>query len=201
MSSRAQSSAVLHYHPDTPCTAVESIKAAIRSDKGGVLTVTYVVNSVVDQLRIPPDRAARGVDELWQHTCFELFIGAKNDAEYYEFNFSPSGEWAAYEFRNYRDGGPLRADELDVKIAVQRRAETLELIAVIRLNGLAGIRPDVYLSLGLSAVIEDLNGSLSYWALKHPPGKPDFHHADNFTMQIEPVPVVDGAAIDYTAKP
>lgn len=172
----------------------------MRWDKGGLLTVTYVVKGVVDQLRIPPDRAARGVDDLWEHTCFELFVGAKNDVEYYEFNFSPSGEWAAYEFSNYRDGGPLRADELDVKIAVQRRAETLELSAVVLLTDLPGIRLDVCLSLGLSAVIEDLNGSLSYWALKHPPGKPDFHHADSFTLQIEPV-VVDGAAIDYTAKP
>jgi hypothetical protein len=68
------------------------------------------------------------------------------------------------------------------------------------LNRLPGFQPDVYLSLGLAAVIEDLNGALSYWALKHPPGKPDFHHSDNFALQIEPS-VVDGAAIDYTAEP
>lgn len=200
MSGSTQSLAVLHCHPDTLCTAVENIKADIRWDQGGLLMVNYVLNGVVDQLRIPPDPSARGVEDLWEHTCFELFIGAKDDAEYYEFNFSPSGEWTAYEFRNYRDGGLLRADELDVKIAVQRRAETLELSAVVLLTDLPGIRLDVCLSLGLSAVIEDLNGSLSYWALKHPPGKPDFHHADSFTLQIEPV-VVDGAAIYYTAKP
>jgi len=162
--------------------------------------VTYTLSGGVNQLRIPADRWARGIGELWEHTCFELFIGAQNDAEYYEFNFSPSGEWAAYEFRKYRDGGPIHADDLDPKIAVQCGAESLELSAGIRLNSLAGIRPDVYLSLGLSAVIEDTNGSLSYWALKHPPGKPDFHHSDNFILQIDPV-VVDGAAIDYTAKP
>lgn len=200
MSGSTQSLAVLHCHPDTLCTAVENIKADIRWDQSGLLMVNYVLNGVVDQLRISPDPSARGVEDLWEHTCFELFIGAKDDAEYYEFNFSPSGEWTAYEFRNYRDGGPLHADELDVKIAVQRRAETLELSAVVLLTDLPGIRLDVCLSLGLSAVIEDLNGSLSYWALKHPPGKPDFHHADSFTLQIEPV-VVDGAAIDYTAKP
>ena len=199
MSGFTQCLAVLHCHRDTPCTAVENINAAVRWDQSELLTVSYVLNGAVDQLRIPPDPLARGRDDLWKHTCFELFIGAKNDAEYYEFNFSPSGEWAAYEFRKYRDGGPLHTEGLDAKIAVQRSAETLELSAAIRLNDLAGIRPDVYLSLGLSAVIEDVKGSLSYWALKHPPGKPDFHHADNFTLQIEPV-VVDGAAIDYTAK-
>jgi hypothetical protein len=199
MSGFTQCLAVLHCHRDTPCTAVENINAAVRWDQSELLTVNYVLNGAVDQLRIPSDPSARGVDGLWEHTCFELFIGAENDAEYYEFNFSPSGELAAYEFRKYRDGGPLHAEGLDAKIAVQRSAETLELSAAIRLNDLAGIRPDVYLSLGLSAVIEDVKGSLSYWALKHPPGKPDFHHVDNFTLQIEPV-VVDGAAIDYTAK-
>ena len=195
MSQLAQFSTVLHCHPDTPCTAVENITAGIRWDQDGLLMVNYTLSGVVDQLRIPADRLARGVDELWEHTCFELFVGAKNDAEYYEFNFSPSGEWAAYEFRDYRDGGPLRADGLDAKIAVQRGMETLDLSAVVLLTDLPGIRPDVCLSVGLSAVIEDINGSLSYWALKHPPGKPDFHHADNFTLQIKPV-VVDGAAID-----
>lgn len=200
MSAAAQSSAVLHCHPDTPCTGVENIKADIRWEQGGLLTVNYVLYGIVDQLRIPPASSSRGLDNLWQHTCFELFIGAKNDAEYYEFNFSPSGEWAAYEFRNYRDGGPIHAEELDPKISVERSAETLGLSAVIPLNRLSGIRPDVYLSIGLSAVIEELNGALSYWALKHPPGKPDFHHLDNFMLQIEPA-VVDGAAIDYTAKP
>jgi hypothetical protein len=200
MSASTQTLAVLHCHPATPDTAVENIKAAIFWDQGGLLTVTYVLSGVVDQLRIPPEPLVRDVVDLWKHTCFELFIGAKNDAEYYEFNFSPSGEWAAYEFRNYRDGGPLRADGLDTKVAVQRGVETLELSAVVRIADLPGIRFDVALSLGLSAVIEDLNGLLSYWALKHPPGKPDFHHSDNFTLQIEPVGV-DAAAIDYTAKP
>jgi hypothetical protein len=184
MVSRAPSSAVLYCHPDTPCTAVESIKSALSWKHGRVLAVTYVLNGVVDQLRIPPYRSAHRVDGLWQHTCFEAFIGAKNDAEYYEFNFSPSGEWAAYGFRDYRDGKAIDVDGLEPKIAVQRDAETLELSAVIHLNRLPGLRPDVGLSLGLSAVIEDLSGLLSYWALKHPRGKPDFHHADAFALEL-----------------
>jgi hypothetical protein len=42
------------------------------------------------------------------------------------------------------------------------------------------------LRLALSAVIEDENGKLSYWALKHPPGKPNFHHPDAFTLELVP---------------
>jgi hypothetical protein len=38
--------------------------------------------------------------------------------------------------------------------------------------------------LGLSAVIEETSGRKSYWALAHPKGKPDFHHADCFTLEL-----------------
>jgi hypothetical protein len=38
--------------------------------------------------------------------------------------------------------------------------------------------------LGLSAVIEDSSGAKSYWALAHPPGKPDFHHPDCFAHEL-----------------
>ena len=40
------------------------------------------------------------------------------------------------------------------------------------------------LQLGLSAVIEEVNGRKSYWALAHPVGKPDFHHNDCFTLEL-----------------
>jgi hypothetical protein len=40
--------------------------------------------------------------------------------------------------------------------------------------------------LGVSAVIEESDGAKSYWALKHAPGKPDFHHADSFAYELNP---------------
>jgi hypothetical protein len=193
-------SVALQCHPDSPCAAVKSIKTNIRWEDGRNLTVKYVLAGALDHLRIPVDRSASGADELWQHTCFELFVGALNDAEYYEFNFSPSGEWTIYEFRGYRDGGRIHVAGFDPEIAVQRSADTLELSAKLCLSRLPGFQPDVYLSIGLAAVIEEDSGALSYWALKHPPGKPDFHHSDNFALQIEPA-VVDGTTIDYTADP
>jgi hypothetical protein len=35
-------------------------------------------------------------------------------------------------------------------------------------------------------VIEETNGNKSYWALAHPAGKPDFHHADGFAYELSP---------------
>ena len=99
---------------------------------------------------------------------------------YREFNLSPSGEWAVYAFRGYRQGGEL-ALELAPGIVVHRSGDRLELYAEIRAVFLP---PGGSLRLGLSAVVEDAHGTLSYWALRHHPGKPDFHHTDAFALQL-----------------
>jgi hypothetical protein len=52
------------------------------------------------------------------------------------------------------------------------------------------LRKEGWGSLALSAVIETLDGAKSYWALAHPPGKPDFHHADCFAIEL---PAASGA--------
>jgi hypothetical protein len=37
---------------------------------------------------------------------------------------------------------------------------------------------------GLAAVIEEEGAVKSYWALAHPPGKPDFHHPTCFAATL-----------------
>jgi hypothetical protein len=37
-------------------------------------------------------------------------------------------------------------------------------------------------------VIESADGSISYWALRHPAGRPDFHHLDGFALLLDAVP-------------
>ena len=60
--------------------------------------------------------------------------------EYREFNFSPSGEWAVYDFRGYRDGGMLET-ELTPGIAVQKTTDRLKLDAEIAQGLLLQCRP------------------------------------------------------------
>ena len=57
-----------------------------------------------------------------------------------------------------------------------------ELVLVASVSGL----PEGEWQVGLSAVIEAKDGSRSYWALAHPPGKPDFHHRDCFALRLPP---------------
>ena len=176
-------STVLLCHPDTPCAVVQEIVASIATPNDGTLKISYTLKGDLDQVRMSDE--AFGTDPIWQHTCFELFLRATNDSEYYEFNFSPAGPWASYGFRDYRDGASIRLEGLDPKITVDRKADQLRLVAEMPLDRLPGIDGGVQLSLGVSAVIEQTAGNLCYWAIKHPQGKPDFHHADNFAIQLE----------------
>ena len=56
--------------------------------------------------------------------------------------------------------------------------------AAVHLHDLTTLRGAPRLLLGLSAVVEEENGTLSYWALKHPRDKPDFHCPDGFVFEL-----------------
>ena len=178
--------AILQCHPDTLCSAVASLTTVITWLPGKFLNLVYTVKGAIDRLRLPPFQSLRRGDSLWRRTCFEAFIGAKNDAEYYELNFSPSGEWAAYSFRDYRDGSTYTSDGFEPKIVAERGEDIFELRAAIELDRFQGL-DCVQLCVGVSTVLETVDGALSYWALRHPPGKPDFHHAESFALELTPL--------------
>ena len=71
-------------------------------------------------------------------------------------------------------------------IAVSSTSSRLELDALIRLDRLSAVHPRAVLRIGLSAVIEASDRTLSYWALRHPTDKPDFHNADSFALLLYP---------------
>jgi hypothetical protein len=163
---------------------VYGIEARVGWTEKGSLALAYSLKGDIARLRFPPPRAPRRADGLWQHTCFEVFIAEKGRQPYWEFNFSPSGEWAAYAFKSYRDGERVEDDGLHSGIVVHSAANILELEALVHLDRLPVARPGTSLRLGLSAVIEETDGTISYWALKHPPGEPDFHHPDSFALEL-----------------
>lgn len=173
-------------HPRTPCRSIDAIEVQVESATSGILALSFVLQGDVTTLRIPEERPCRRVDELWRHTCFEAFLMTGTGPDYREYNFSPSGEWAAYAFRDYRQPNHQPAgvveDEPVPVIRVQRGAHRLALEAEVSLEPPPLTRS---IRLGLSAVLEAVDGGLSYWALRHPPGKPDFHHADTFALQLD----------------
>jgi hypothetical protein len=171
--------AALERHPASPCAALRGIQATVRRNPDGRLDVTYRIEGDLDRVRIPPPRPPRAGEQLWQHTCCEVFVADAAGPGYQEFNFSPSGEWAAFRFTGYREGASFAAP--DPRIGIVRTARALDLTAQIDPNHKGKLR------IGLSAVIEEIDGALSYWALRHAPGKPDFHHRDAFALELDEV--------------
>jgi hypothetical protein len=180
-------------HPTMEDGAVRRI-GGVLSWANGELRVSYVLEADMEQVRIPEPKPPGVTDELWRHTCFEIFIARVGDASYHEFNFSPSGEWAAYAFARYRERVPLDAASgptaIDPQITVRRSAERLDLDATVPLRRLWAGYASARLLLGLSAVVEsrgEAGDSLSYWALKHPLVTPDFHHPDAFVLELDEI--------------
>jgi hypothetical protein len=187
MSSSPVRTVSLICHPESRSDAVRGIRAHVARTGDGILSVRYLLEGDLDHLRVPPMRTPRITERLWEHTCCEVFVACKGSAAYHEFNLAPSGEWAAYAFVRYRDGGMLADDALNPAISVCNTAGTLELDARVHLDRLSPMHLNARLSLGLSAVVEDDAGTLSYWALAHPPGQPDFHHPDAFALELDEV--------------
>ena len=138
----------------------------------------------MSRIRVLDAGPIRTADRLWEHTCFEVFVRERGSPAYFEFNFSPTGEWAVYAFEDYRKGGPLKGYASAPQLSVRRELNTLELDAEIDLKALPGLSGARNLSIALSAVVENVEGTLSYWALAHAPGKPDFHHPSAFALNV-----------------
>src|SRR5262249_3035218 len=155
----------------TPARAMSAVEVEMGPVSAAQVRLRYVVTGEIARLVLPEVASPERTDELWKHTCFEAFV--RREGGYREFNFSPSTEWAAYDFDGYRVG-MRNADVLAPRIEGRHGHEHYELFVAFDLPGDAPWR------VALTAVLEETDGTKSYWALKHPPGKPDFHHADGF---------------------
>lgn len=171
-------------YPDTPSATVSAIAVDIVRGPAGSLMLHYHVGGDPGRLTPPPGRIAmpRRADELWLHTCFEAFIKPDGGEGYLEFNIAPTHDWQAYAFSGYRAGRhPLVLPMPPLETAVTRDGCELRVDLP-----LAGLVTDGPWHIGLAAVIEESGGAISYWALKHAPDKPDFHHPDTFALTVSP---------------
>ena len=197
----------LHPHPDTPCGALSGIQVEMARVRPLKLHIRYVLIGNIRRVRLRLREPDRG-EALWLHTCFEAFVRVGGDEDYLEFNLAPSGDWAAYRFERYREGmapakgataSPLDSQYRAAPLDTERRAllkeagfDTLERfepsffslkteLTFPNAMGLAVARP---WHIGLSTIVEERNGRMSYWALAHPPGKPDFHDPSCFALEL-----------------
>ena len=173
----------LRLHPDSSCLAVTHIEVEVARPRDRSLVFAYAVTGRISDLAIPAVVTAARKDELWRHTCFEAFVGSPPDVAYYEFNFAPSTQWAAYRFSGYRAGMRVATEISPPQIAVESGPDRYILRASLELDH-ALLSGGAIWRIGVAAVIEETSGHQSHWALAHPPGKADFHHSDCFAIEV-----------------
>ncbi|WP_157572006.1 DOMON-like domain-containing protein [Hydrogenophaga taeniospiralis] len=179
-------------HPATPCALNLRVSVALAvagSEQGPGWLLSYHLRGEVGGLRLPEPTLPGPADGLWQHTCFEAFVARAGESAYREFNFSPSGQWAAYRFSAERVRDlPAEAGQAPVvpDLQLETTEHALTLLAWLPHHALPAPAAGQPLQLGLTAVLEDRLGRLSYWALRHPGARPDFHHRDSFALDLLP---------------
>lgn len=176
-------------HPGTPASIVRRMVACLARDNAGNLRIRYDCAADRTQLRLPPPATPGPADELWRHTCCELFIAGRTAAAYREFNFAPSGQWAVYDFAGYRERRPFPVAAAP-QIVFQDNAAGWSLEACIP----PSLLPVVELAaadLSLTLVAEGADGAIAYWALAHPREIPDFHDRAGFILPGSMIPGLD----------
>lgn len=171
-------------HPSSPTGAITGLTASARVAGAGKLAVRFVLEADMSQVVLPRTRTPGRADELWRHTCFEVFVGLPENEAYCELNFSPSGEWAIYGFVGYRRGMAPIEVRRPPRIAMRPTPRGMVLEAVTYLEELPSPKPGSPLRAGVAAVIEEKDERLTYWALTHPAALPDFHHRLGFVLQV-----------------
>lgn len=165
------------FEPDPALAGLEL--GGFYSLEQGQLRLHYRLSGPLEGLEIPlasPTPQRR--DELWQSTCFEAFLGMAGSEGYWELNLSPAGHWNLYRLDGYRSG--LRPEPRCSTVAMERQQALDALSLDLELNLSSLVPAEAPLELSLTAVLQQRNGTCSYWALQHTGSEADFHRRDSF---------------------
>jgi hypothetical protein len=172
-------------HPDYPPHAVERVSSTLVLDRGA-LSIDVCVSGDLGLVELDYGGGGARRDGLWKSTCFELFLRPQGGVSYFEVNLAPSGDWATYAFDDYRKGMQDAPLEPRGEPFFLCDGFIFEMVMSFEWGGSAGPAGVRGWEAALSAIIEEIDGTKSYWALAHPPGKPDFHHPDCFALELPP---------------
>ncbi len=147
------------------------------------LVLTYSAGGALEKILWPASLSGKPQrkDELWKHTCFEAFIKPVSQDQYWEINLSPTGDWNAYRFASYRQGMVKEEAIHSLQPLFAKEGDCWRLVCEIRLPAWANFSQ---LEIGLTTVIEETSGQISYWAIHHAGSQPDFHLAESFNHRL-----------------
>lgn len=156
---------------------IRAVIASITATSVGC-DVEFRLEGNVGAIKLPRAMPSQRADNLWQTTCLEFFWQPIGGTAYREFNLSPSGQWAAYDFDSYRDGmRDAAVDAIALACAHTDRELVLKASIAAELPAPAQV--------ALTAVVEHADGGMQYWSLAFPPGRPDFHSEACRQMIVE----------------
>ncbi len=166
---------------DLPAIDIQIFGKVSRQDN--ILKVDYQLTGNLTKIIVPrsTEKPARR-NELWQTTCLEFFLGIAGDDRYWEFNLSPSGDWNIYSFDGYRQG--MREETALTTLPFSSQIQPNLYGLSLKIDLAAIIAPKTPLDIAITAVIEDKNAIISYWALNHRSSEADFHQRDSFIISI-----------------
>jgi hypothetical protein len=146
------------------------------------IVISFIIQGTCNKVKWPSrNQAPQRKDNLWQHTCFELFLGNNKSEQYLEYNFSPSLDWNATLFQNYRKSSePANCEPPHNKI-IQLTDSRHEYQVTIPLTKAETAQT---LNLGITTIIESTDSQIMYYALTHTANKPDFHQRDSFILTL-----------------
>lgn len=176
----------LQPYPASPELSLE-VTVSLSRHADGFLLEHLFEGPGVDALELAPrSTVPQRRDGLWQQTCVEAFFAVPGSTRYYEFNGSPSGDWALYAFDSYRQGMTAQAlaDAPELRVCEVRHG-TLRLAWHIPFFT---DEPMEYAGITAVLLSRDVPEVASYWALAHVGERPDFHLPGSF---IYPLPRQD----------
>lgn len=167
----------LMLHVSCDLGPIRAVTATVTATREGCAAEFRLDGQIAGIVLPRPTEPARQ-DNLWQTTCFEIFWQALGSTAYREFNLSPSGQWAAYDFDSFRTG--MRDAPVE-SVIVTCSHDAAGLVLTARIS--ADLPEPAQVA--LNAVIEHADGGKQYWALAFPPGKPEFHSEANRALIVE----------------
>ena len=146
------------------------------------LSIRYIVAGEIDAILLPtPTNVPSRKHDLWRATCFEFFIAPKDQSQYWEFNMSPSGNWNVYAMDAYRQVN-MREETRFTQLPFEFKKTNAEILLDISVDLNPILQHDQVLQIGITTIIQTMDGNESYWALAHPGQQADFHLRDSFIM-------------------
>ena len=171
----------LMLHQTCDLGPIRSVTAKIEATDTGC-EAEFRLDGQIGAIVVPESAPSVRMDNLWKTTCFEIFWQPIGLSSYREFNLSPSGRWAAYDFDSFREG--MRDAPVDAIAVTCSNSHSNGEGELVLKASIAAELPDPA-QVALNAIVEHPDGGLQFWALAFGPGKPEFHSEACRQMIVE----------------